>query len=107
MSSWNKKTCCAFPKGMRAAASIQGTKPRNQLNWISVDFWERFNSLRTHQNAPLAQQVEQLTFNQLVAGSIPAGRTKFVSVAQVVEQNSLKVKVASSILAGDTTAPIG
>jgi hypothetical protein len=33
-------------------------------------------------NAPIAQSVEQLPFKQMVVGSIPTGRTKFIEAGR-------------------------
>ena len=49
-------------------------------------------------NASVAQLVEQWTENPRVAGSIPAGGTKYADVAHLVERHLAKVEVASSSL---------
>ena len=48
--------------------------------------------------ASVAQLVEQWTENPRVAGSIPAGGTKYADVAHLVERHLAKVEVASSSL---------
>ena len=48
--------------------------------------------------ASVAQSVEQWTENPRVAGSIPAGGTKYADVAHLVERHLAKVEVASSSL---------
>ena len=55
-------------------------------------------SLCSAQYASVAQLVEQWTENPRVAGSIPAGGTKYADVAHLVERHLAKVEVASSSL---------
>jgi hypothetical protein len=43
---------------------------------------QRFESAYLHQDEPLAQLVEHLTFNQGVEGSSPSWLTKYAEVAQ-------------------------
>ena len=54
--------------------------------------------LGRHIFASVAQSVEQWTENPRVAGSIPAGGTKYADVAHLVERHLAKVEVASSSL---------
>ncbi len=62
-------------------------------------------SLNTRLVGPVAQSVEQLTFNQWVAGSIPAGLTNtFNDLAEFFLQQCLKSLVFGTII-GTISAP--
>ena len=71
---------------------VDGSSPFRVANIASVE------SESSPQYASVAQLVEQWTENPRVAGSIPAGGTKYADVAHLVERHLAKVEVASSSL---------
>ena len=75
-----RKAGGSFPPTATKDVCAEWRRQRTVNPWRKIQ--RRFDSYRIHQG-PLAQLVEQLTFNQLVAGSNPARSTKFyVSVAE-------------------------
>ena len=68
---------------------------------MRLDFWANsgiFSDIRSRENPPIAQLVEQVPFKHLVPGSSPGGRTSLHPQHKLLERSVHVAYAASSVV---------